>query len=429
MSREPSPPPGCAFGAEKPLPSVAVLAAFEAEPHGPRRAAPPEFAAGDCSHMAGYHPNNGSTMFAAASSTSPAHELAQCQQQPWHAGVAGGVEQKVSALSRRTAGELRRAEKERGDLARRLEALEELCRERLGGVEATLGQATEAAALEAQRAAQWFRSQVDRDLKAMSEVLQQHKGELKASQQGLDELRSWREEVQHRLSSSAIEVDAGRSRERATDLASSRMEEQLDAALCRERKQAHERLRASCAELTSHLNELRQELVEQRRAAQQGAEKEEARRESLRADLETQIAELGRALASRLQGTLAATVKVLDERVDGVAAEVHRSLGAIEDRCGSLEGSSEWLGGQVQLWRRENAALHSGLSSVQELVHREAEQCVEQSRDEARTIHCEVMSIDTRVASIEAMLTAKKGAGRSHDADGLNGAFSAVAIK
>merc|ERR1739844_288335 len=102
-----------------------------------------------------------------------------------------------------------------------------------------------------------------------------------------------------------------------------RVEEQLETALARERRQAHERLRSSCTEMTAHLNELRQELVEQRRALEQTAESLDARRERLQrdviahmSDLETQIVELSGALAKRMQAKLTAMIKEFNDQLE-----------------------------------------------------------------------------------------------------------------
>jgi hypothetical protein len=117
----------------------------------------------------------------------------------------------------------------------------------------------------------------------------------------------------------------------------------------------------------------------------------------LRADLETQIAELGGALASRLQGKISTTNKALEEKVNEIRQEFTHSTA-------TLEGSDEWLGGQVQLWRRESSELSATVQSLQELVGRTAEKASDAAREEARTVHMEVMSIDSRLASIEERL-------------------------
>merc|ERR1712232_922764 len=156
-----------------------------------------------------------------------------------------------------------------------------------------------------------------------------------------------------------------------------------EALLQRERKEAHERLRSSCAELTAHLNELRCELVEQRRAA----ELLETRAiPKLREDLETQIAELGGALASRMHASVSSTSKGMEARLE----EFSRILGQRAEHHQ-----------QQHSWHHDSAELSC---RIQELVRHESAQTLDAAREEARTVHLEVMGVDTRVAAIEERL-------------------------
>jgi len=207
------------------------------------------------------------------------------------------------------------------------------------------------------------------------------------------------------------------------------IEEHVEAALVRERKQAHERLRSSCAELTAHLNDLRQELVEQRRVLESTAEDLDGRRERLQrdvaahmSDLETQIVELGGALATRMQGKLDALTKKFNERIDAdvkhsLQEMLKHNLDSLAERTVALESSSEWVAGQVQMWRRENTELHTLLSNLQEHVDPSTSDSkfLEAARDEARTVHLEVMSVNARVAALEDRMTEDPGR-RRYDA-------------
>jgi len=149
-----------------------------------------------------------------------------------------------------------------------------------------------------------------------------------------------------------------------------------EAAMRRERKIASERLAASCAELTQHLNELREELLEQRaavcscskeqRAAQQEVQKGQKLRDLW---LEAQISDLGAALAMQI-----------DEQLRGQ---------------GRLSGQ---MSAEVDAWRQE---LTSSMSQLRELAMREANKALDVARDEARIVHKEVMSLDMRVATLE----------------------------
>jgi len=365
---------------------------------------------------------------------------AQAQAQ---ADPTNSVEQKLNYFSRRTATELRRAERERGEHSRRLEALEELCRQRLGSLDVRFGQAREEAAADAESAAQKIRARLERDIKQMSEALVQHGMEVQAVQEqtadaikvltkraeagheGLEELRKWRREAEKQLGAcmEGFEDVASRGRVAATsskavEEVAERLEEQMEASLARERKQAHERLRSSCAELTAHLNELRRELVEQRRAVERMNEPRQREMRELNGmftsrfqDLETQIAELGGALATRLQAKITSTVSALNERVDEAFSKLseeslgHRqSIGTLEDRATALETSDNWMTSQVQLWRKENAGLHSGITGLPDIMKRETDRIMELARDEARTVHLEVMSVDTRLSALEERL-------------------------
>jgi hypothetical protein len=322
------------------------------------------------------------------------------------AGVAGGLDQKLAALSKRTAAELRRVDREHAEHARRLEVLEELCAKGLEQV------VRETAASEAANAMQHLRAQLDERLQAdfrrasedasqMSvEMQRRHKQfsdaleglarhidgsnegfekwrleadtKLKAATQELEklqELPSWRRDVDSKL---AVAMKA----EGSSDVLSAERQEcraGWEAAVRRERKAATERLTTSCTELTSHLNELREELLDQRalvaRTSEQvRASRQEAQRGQKLRDtwLEAQVAELGSALAVQL-----------DEKLQG-------------PRRRDGEGSS---------WYHEVLAR---LDEVKDLALREAAKSREMSKDEARIVHHEVMSLDMRVSTLEA---------------------------
>jgi len=379
---------------------------------------------------------------------------------------SGAIEQKLSALSRRTAAEMRRAEKERGDHDRRLEVLEELCRQHLGSLDVRFGQAREEAAAEVEKAMQRVRQRFERDFKEVSEALEEYNSKASSSheltadtvrslqkrsdanQSGLEELRVWRREVEQQLavgaggSSSGGDggggwaVAAAPLARRGESNMEDRVDDRMEAALVRERKQAHERLRSSCAEMTGHLNDLRRELVEQRRIADLAASRAEDRRERTQqeltaqiGDLETQIAELGGALATRLQAKVTSVTnsmsRQLEEQVQETRRDFEQRLSPLEERTTALESAAEsseqWISNQVQLWRRENAELHNGLTSLQgPIQRREYDRILEAAREEARTVHLEVMSIDTRVAAIEERLADDPGR-RRHDALGRIG--------
>jgi len=173
--------------------------------------------------------------------------------------------------------------------------------------------------------------------------------------------------------------------------------EDLEATLARDRKQAQERLRSSCAEITSHLNDMRRELVEQRRISELQAADAQAPHEALRndmaeqgADLESQLAELGGALASRLQA-----------KIQQITQDFRKDCSAMGDRATELEKSAEWFAGQVHVWRQENAKLHGDVAGLKDPSGRELDKLLDVARDEAKTVHSEVMSLDARVSAVE----------------------------
>lgn len=314
------------------------------------------------------------------------------------------LEQKVHALSKRTAAEMKRAERERGELARRLEPLEQLCQQISGGIEERLGKAREAMTADVQRHVSQVRSHVEDELDRISGSLSQTREEARS---GLDDLHMWRKQADRRLTALREEVAATRSgfESRLTSTAPETFIEQLEArwevSLSRERREVRELLSMSCGELTGHLNALREELLEQRRVSELISEKRlevhsdalgskgRLGIEALGAEVEAQMAELGGKLASRLQAKLATLSTDIDERVGEVQGELRRALQSMQEHSSHME--------QVK-------GLHGNAGHLQELVKKEADQVLDVARDEVRTVHLEVMSVDTRVAAIEERL-------------------------
>jgi len=106
-------------------------------------------------------------------------------------GAPNGVEKKVFELSRRTAAELRRVEKERTDHERRLEALEQLCQQHLSGLDARFGKNRDDAAAEVDQVVQRVRGRFDRDLRQATETLHEQCSDLRTSAEHMsDALRA-----------------------------------------------------------------------------------------------------------------------------------------------------------------------------------------------------------------------------------------------
>jgi len=338
------------------------------------------------------------------------------------ASLASSVDQKLTNLSKRTAAELRRAERERGDHTRRLEALEEAMQQYLGGVDVDGRHCGErkGTSLEVERAVKEMRMHFERELECVSEVVQQTCDDARsghersssliqaltervdADHEYLGELKGWRRRAEGILENVATErntIEIGHAADRLVE----QLEARWETVLARDRRDAQERLAESCSELTAHLNELRVELLEQRGAVEQQHERLEIwRREELgaqRAGLEAQIEDLGGTIARRLQAKFAAAERSLNQKIDEVRKELDATLGTVNDRAATVELTAEKAGSQVELWREEAAAALVKHPSGH--VLEVASQAVEVARDEIRTVHLEVMSLDTRIAAIE----------------------------
>jgi len=117
------------------------------------------------------------------------------------------------------------------------------------------------------------------------------------------------------------------------------------------------------------------------------------------AGLESQVAELGGVLAARLQAKIASVSDVLNEKVEEVRSEFGKGRPLTQDRdlgaaCTSRETKAAYR-------RNESADFRGGVEDLQVLVKKEAEKIMETARDDIRTVHLEVMSVDTRIAAVE----------------------------
>lgn len=328
---------------------------------------------------------------------------------------AGTFDQKVTALSRRVASELRKAEREREDHAKRLEVLEVFRMQQISVAEEQLCQVHDVAASEVERVTQKLRCRLDRDLTQMSEQLEYIRMEARdardiissklqivskridAEHEGLDALRAYRKEAESAMAKSqedsSIAMDALAAARRSAVDVTDQLEERLETAITRERKQGHERLRSSCAELTGYLNRLRSELVQQQSEVK---------------NVGSQISDLGTELGSRLQAKIAATTQTLSDQANAVRIELQAALDVMKERVATSEVSLEQLGGYVQTWRQDVAEIHSSTVDFRELVRRECERAIEIAQGDAHTVHLEVMSINTRMAAVEEYLAARR---------------------
>jgi hypothetical protein len=212
----------------------------------------------------------------------------------------------------------------------------------------------------------------------------EEKVERERQREGLDDVRAW-----HRRSETRLRRDADERPEQVC----------WEAALASERQEVRELLSANCAELTAHLNTLREELLEQRHAfdlqSQQAAGWCQSGSASLSAaGLEAQVAELGGVLTARLQAKIAAVSDALNEKIAVVQVDIERSLRDGQERVPRRDHS------EVE---RDSARL-GGDADILEEFRREVDQALEAAGDEVRTVHLEVMSVDTRVAALEERL-------------------------
>eukprot|EP00929_Paragymnodinium_shiwhaense_P057931 TRINITY_DN29017_c0_g1_i1.p1 TRINITY_DN29017_c0_g1~~TRINITY_DN29017_c0_g1_i1.p1 ORF type:complete len:478 (+),score=129.96 TRINITY_DN29017_c0_g1_i1:89-1522(+) len=257
------------------------------------------------------------------------------------AAAVTSLEQKLIALSRRTSAELRRAEREKGDQDRRLEILEDLCRQHLGGLEDRLVQAQEDIAVEAERRLQSTSEQMQEEAAASLKALE---ARVEADHRSLEELRSWRRQADSIL---CIE-DGGPSRSGS----SSRLIAGRSDACCREDVVLREELR----QVEDRFVALSERLQGDLKRVRHDVREAQARCED---SFSSQLEELGGALASRMQGKLSSTTQDFRQRLD------------------------------------------SAFGQLQDFVRRECREAREAASEEARTVHLEVMTVDTRLASLE----------------------------
>lgn len=119
----------------------------------------------------------------------------------------------------------------------------------------------------------------------------------------------------------------------AQDNLATELKAEIEAAIRGERRGAQERLSASCAELTQHLNVLREELLEQRVVGKYSGEQLQLCRQEIQQrlatvddQLEQRLAEIGGALTMRMEATVTAAATALAEQLRAHAAASPRPL-------------------------------------------------------------------------------------------------------
>lgn len=257
------------------------------------------------------------------------------------ASMGDNVELKLAALSRRSAQELKRAERERGDLARRLEALESMCMgseeapgllavssQRIEVVQGSLDELRQRVDATVGMSAAAREEPVERTVeRLMFNNVQPVLGQMAADvavaveQQingAIETLTKDVEELRKQLRSQPSNGADGQGPADNKLIAQIRAE--WEPALSKERQAAQERLTANCSELTRYLNELREEVIEQRTSTDKASKEVQAARQELLRNiqardsrLEAKLVDLGAQLAARMEDTVAAAARALRE--------------------------------------------------------------------------------------------------------------------
>jgi len=319
---------------------------------------------------------------------------------------ATGIESKLTAISKRTASELKRAEKERGEHSQRLVALEEFCFQKF---EDRIVEAHEASQKTIDEEVARLRNKIEAEgkrtfielqgiqdrtlvlesdalefgqqLKALAKKEDQAQQALRESKQALEESRGAIDRIELAL---ADAVDRSYLHDTIEEL-----REMCASDIVSTKKWAQEKMAANNNETREKIEDLRGDLLNQRTLMERQQGDGQRRQE----ELEVQLADLGSALAVKLHARIASSAKALDERLDEARER-------IESRLDTAELVLE----KIPHWRKEAAEMQNGFARLQEMITRELERSREGLRGEIQSVHLEVMSVNTRVAAIEERL-------------------------
>lgn len=318
-----------------------------------------------------------------------------------HASISVNCEEKLTALSKRSAAELRRAERERGELGRRIEALEEFCHRSFASRNAFAGEPREADVAEA---VQHLHQRLEHELAGVKEALGQacaeadvaravqeqrtsaleHAWAARAStdREGLEELRAWRRQAEAQLSAALREVCD--SRARLSGAAGTEAVVMLPAAA----------------------------------AAPKVAEVNRGASSAYDTWLKAEVAQLGAHVAAQLEERLAIVEAELAKLSAEFASQLSDSFRTLEAACAmsmpsaarSSQGQSAAAArrdilaertAQGEHWEDDGESVRSSLQELRDHVRREGARILDFARDEIRIVHHEVMSLDTRLAALE----------------------------
>lgn len=318
-----------------------------------------------------------------------------------------GIDTKLTAISKRTASELRRAEKERGEQALRLSALEEFCfqkfedrlteshEEHKKTIEEEVARLRSKIEVEGKRTLEELQGIQDRtqvleyealeigqQLKALTKREDQAHEALRQSKKALDESKIAIDRIEMALTEA---VDRSEMHEAVEGLRG-----MCTSDIVSTKKWAAEKMTANSNEQREKIEDLRGDLLTQRTLIDRQQGDAQRRQE----ELEVQLADLGSALAVKLHARIASSAKALDERLDEARER-------IESRLDTAELVLE----KIPHWRRESAEMQNGFARLQETLVRDLERSRESVRNEIQSVHLEVMSVNTRVSAIEERLT------------------------
>lgn len=319
---------------------------------------------------------------------------------------ATGIESKLTAMTKRTASELRRAEKERGEQSQRLSVLEEFCFQKF---EDRITEAHEASQKTIEEEVARLRAKIENEgkrtfielqglqdrtlvleneaidfgqqMKALSKREDQAQVLIHESKKALEESKIAIDRIELALTEA---VDKSYLHETVEDL-----REMYASDIVSTKKWAQERMTSSSNEMRERIEDLRGDLLNQRTLMERQQGDGQRRQE----ELEVQLADLGSALAVKLHARIASSAKALDERLDDARER-------IESRLDTVELVLE----KIPHWRREAAEMQNGFARLQEMTSRELERSRESLRSEIQSVHLEVMSVNTRVSAIEERL-------------------------
>jgi hypothetical protein len=319
---------------------------------------------------------------------------------------ATGIESKLTAMTKRTASELRRAEKERGEQSQRLSVLEEFCFQKF---EDRIVEAHEASQKTIEEEVARLRNKIEAEgkrtfielqgiqdrtlvlenealdfgqqIKALARREDQAQVALNESKKGLEEAKVAIDRIELALTEA---VDKSYLHDTVEEI-----QNMCASDIVNTKKWAQDRLTASSNDMREKIEDLRGDLLNQRTLMERQQGDGQRRQE----ELEVQLADLGSALAVKLHARIASSAKALDERLDDARER-------IESRLDTAELVLE----KIPHWRREAAEMQNGFARLQEMTSRELERSRESLRSEIQSVHLEVMSVNTRVSAIEERL-------------------------